>query len=180
LRDFSPAKLTSTHTRVCVCCVLCFVLQPTTRRLYLFFSGRNFFQFYNNMTDGYLRFISTVGQMPVPFFFRVVIFSGCNLNLPKNMASQMTVPFFSGSKFFRSYVSTIIGARVKIRTPITTPKNYKFFWVMKDAAKPNCILPVGDDGSLIGSHSSGDIVIKINRESEYNSNLQIGMALSIK
>ncbi len=31
---------------------------------------------------------------------------------------------FSGSIFFRSYVSTIIGARVKIRTPIMTWKNY--------------------------------------------------------
>jgi hypothetical protein len=29
---------------------------------------------------------------------------------------------FSGSNFFQSYVSTIIGARVKIRTPITTRK----------------------------------------------------------
>ncbi len=35
-----------------------------------------------------------------------------------------TVPFFSGSIFFWSYVSTIIGARVKIWTPITTQKNY--------------------------------------------------------
>jgi hypothetical protein len=52
---------------------------------------------------------------------------------------------------------------------------------MNDAAKPDCILPKGDDGSLNGGHSSGElIVIKINRESEYNSNLQIGMALSIK
>jgi hypothetical protein len=31
--------------------------------------GRNFFQFCNNTTDGYLRFISTVGQTTVPFFF---------------------------------------------------------------------------------------------------------------
>ncbi len=47
---------------VCVYCVLCFVLQPMTRQLYLFFSGCNFFQFCNNWcsyfdtTDGYLRF----------------------------------------------------------------------------------------------------------------------------
>ncbi len=32
--------------------------------------------------------------------------------------------FFSGSNFFWSYISTIIGTRVKIRTPITTKKNY--------------------------------------------------------
>jgi hypothetical protein len=113
---------------VCVCCVLCFVLQPKTRRLYLFFSGHNFFQFCNNWcsyfdaTDGNLRFISTVGQMTVPFFFRVAFCSGCNLNPPKNMASQTTVPFFSGSIFFRSYVSTIIGARVKIQTQIRPKK----------------------------------------------------------
>ncbi len=40
------------------------------------------------------------------------------------MAGQTTVPFFSGSNFFQSYVSTIIGAHVKIQTPITTQKNY--------------------------------------------------------
>jgi hypothetical protein len=52
---------------------------------------------------------------------------------------------------------------------------------MNDAAKPDCILPIGDDGSLNGGRSSGElIVIKINAESEYNSNLQIGMAVLIK
>ncbi len=52
---------------------------------------------------------------------------------------------------------------------------------MKDAAKPNCILPVGDNGSLNGGTSSGElIIIEINTESEYNSNLQIGMELSNK
>ncbi len=44
---------------------------------------------------------------------------------------------------------------------------------MNNAAKPNCILPIGDDGSLNGG-------VKINMESEYNSNLQIGITLSIK
>jgi hypothetical protein len=53
--------------------------------------------------------------------------------------------------------------------------------MMNDAAKPNCILPIGDDGSLNGGRSSGKlIVIKINMESEYNNNLQIGLALSIE
>jgi hypothetical protein len=53
--------------------------------------------------------------------------------------------------------------------------------VINDAAKPDCILPIGDDGSSNMGCSSGKlVVIKINRESEYNSNLQIGMALSIK
>ncbi len=52
---------------------------------------------------------------------------------------------------------------------------------MNDAAKPDCIFPIGEDGSSNGGHSSGEIiVIKINTEKEYNSNLQIGMALSIK
>jgi hypothetical protein len=51
---------------------------------------------------------------------------------------------------------------------------------MNDVAKPDCILPIGDDGSLNGGLSSSKlIIIKINMESEYNSNLQIGMALSI-
>ncbi len=45
---------------------------------------------YFDKTDGYLRFISTVGQTTVPFFSQVVIFSGCNLN----PLGQTTVPFF--------------------------------------------------------------------------------------
>ncbi len=50
-----------------------------------------------------------------------------------------------------------------------------------NAAKPDCILPIGDDGSSNGGCSSGELtVIEINTESEYNSNLQIGMKLSIK
>jgi hypothetical protein len=48
---------------------------------------------------------------------------------------------------------------------------YSFFFglgVMNDAAEPNCILPIGDNGSLNGGRSSGElIIIKINRESEY-------------
>ncbi len=40
--------------------------------------------------------------------------------------------------------------------------------VMNDAAEPNYILPIGDDGSLNGGCSSGElIVIKINTEKEY-------------
>ncbi len=40
--------------------------------------------------------------------------------------------------------------------------------VMNDAAEPNYILPIGDDGSLNGGCSSGKlIIIKINTESEY-------------
>ncbi len=50
---------------------------------------------YFDTTDGYLRFISTVGQTTVHFFFRVVIFSGGS----KNIAGQRTVPFFSGRNF---------------------------------------------------------------------------------
>ncbi len=36
---------------------------------------------------------------------------------------------------------------------------------MNDAAKPDCILPVGDDGSLNGGRSSGKLIII--KESEY-------------
>jgi hypothetical protein len=40
--------------------------------------------------------------------------------------------------------------------------------MMNDAAEPNCILPIGDDGSLNGGRSSGKlIIIEINMESEY-------------
>jgi hypothetical protein len=53
--------------------------------------------------------------------------------------------------------------------------------VMNDAAMPDCILPIGDNGFSNGGCFSGKlIVIEINMESEYNSNLQIGMTLSIK
>ncbi len=39
---------------------------------------------------------------------------------------------------------------------------------MNDAAEPDCILPMGDDGWLNGGPSSGELVIiKINTESEY-------------
>ncbi len=52
---------------------------------------------------------------------------------------------------------------------------------MNNAAKPDCILQIGDDGSSNEGCSSGKlIIIEINTESEYNSNLQIGMELSIK
>ncbi len=96
---------------VSVCVVLCVLCSNQRPDDCTFFSGRDFFQFCNNwcpyydMTDGYLRFISTVGQTTVPFFSGS-IFSGCNLNPPKNIAGQMTVPFFSGSIFFQ-VISTI-------------------------------------------------------------------------
>ncbi len=45
-----------------------------------------------------------------------------------------------------------------------------------DAAKLDCTLLIGDDGSLNEGRSSGELMItEINMESEYNSNLQIGM-----
>ncbi len=45
-----------------------------------------------------------------------------------------------------------------------------------DAAKPDCTLLIGDDGSLNEGRSFGELMVtKINTESEYNSNLQIGM-----
>jgi hypothetical protein len=50
-----------------------------------------------------------------------------------------------------------------------------------NAAKPDCTLPIGNDGSLNEGCSSGELIgTKINTKSEYNSNLQIGMELSIK
>jgi hypothetical protein len=50
-----------------------------------------------------------------------------------------------------------------------------------DAAKPDCTLPIGDVGSLNERRSSHELIVaKINTESEYNSNLQIGMELLIK
>ncbi len=50
-----------------------------------------------------------------------------------------------------------------------------------NAAKPDCTLPIGDDGSLNEGHSSGELIgTKVKTENEYNSNLQIGMELSMK
>jgi hypothetical protein len=50
-----------------------------------------------------------------------------------------------------------------------------------DAAKPDCTLPLGGDDSLNEGRSSGELIVtKINTKSNYNSNLQIGMELSIK
>jgi hypothetical protein len=51
-----------------------------------------------------------------------------------------------------------------------SPSPWFFFGLgaMNDAAKSNCILTIGDDGSLNGSCSSGKfIIIEINTESEY-------------
>ncbi len=85
---------------VSVCVVFCVLCSNRWPDDCTFFSGCNFFQFCNNWcsyfdtTDSYLRFISTVGQTTVPFYGGVVIFSGCNLNPPKNIAGQTTVPFF--------------------------------------------------------------------------------------
>jgi hypothetical protein len=35
--------------------------------------------------------------------------------------------------------------------------------VTKDAAKSNCVLPIGDDGSLNGRCSSSELIVKINK-----------------
>jgi hypothetical protein len=49
-----------------------------------------------------------------------------------------------------------------------------------NAAKPDCTLPIGDDGSSNEARSFGKLIsTEINTESEYNSNLQIGMELSM-
>ncbi len=75
----------------------------------------------------------------------------------------------------------LVNERFVINELVTISMVFFGLGVMNDAAKPNCILPIGDDGSSNGAHSSGKlIVIKINTESDYNSNLQIGMELSIK
>ncbi len=75
----------------------------------------------------------------------------------------------------------LVNERFVINEFVTISMVFLGLGVMNDAAKPDCILLKGDDGSLNGGRSSGElIVIKINMESKYNRNLQIGMALSIK
>ncbi len=74
-------------------------------------------------------------------------------------------------------VSLKVNQRFVINKLVTISVVFFGLGVMNNAAKPDCILPIGDDGSLNGGCSSGElIIIKINTESEYNSNLQIGMA----
>jgi hypothetical protein len=74
-----------------------------------------------------------------------------------------------------------VNERFVINKLVTISMVFFRLGVMNNAAKPDCILPIGDNGSSNGGRSSSElIVIKINTESEYNSNLQIGMALSIK
>jgi hypothetical protein len=72
----------------------------------------------------------------------------------------------------------LVNERFVINKLVTISMGFFGLGVMNNAAKPNCILPIGDDGSLYGGCSFGKlIVIRINTESEINSNLQIGMAL---
>ncbi len=78
-------------------------------------------------------------------------------------------------------VSLKVNERFVINELVTISMIFFGLGVMNNAAKPDCIPPIRDDGSLNGGRSSGKlIVIEINTESEYNSSLQIGMALSIK
>ncbi len=63
---------------------------------------------YFDTTDGYLRFISIVGQTTVPFFPVVNFSSGS-----KNIAVQTIVPFLCSHFFW-----VVIGVRILIRTPI--------------------------------------------------------------
>ncbi len=75
----------------------------------------------------------------------------------------------------------LINERFVINKLVTISIIFFGLGVMINAAISNCILLIGDDGSLNGGRFSGELnVIKINTEYEYNSNLQIGMALSIK
>ncbi len=46
---------------------------------------------------------------------------------------------------------------------LPSPSFFFGLGVTNNTAKPDCVLPIGDDGSLNGGHSSGElIVIKIN------------------
>ncbi len=82
---------------------------------------------------------------------------------------------------YRARWLPLVNEKFVINKLVTISMVFFGLGVMNDAAKPNCIFTIGDDSSSNGGRSSGElIVIKINTESEYNSNLQIGMALSIK
>ena len=71
--------------------------------------------------------------------------------------------------------------KVVINELVTISMVFFGLGVMNNAAKPDCILPIGDDGSSNEGRSSSKLIVtKINTKSNYNSNLQIGMELSIK
>ena len=75
----------------------------------------------------------------------------------------------------------LVNERFVINELVTISMVFFGLGVMNNDAKPDCILPIGDNGSLNGGCSSSELIaIKIKMEREYNSNLQIGMALSIK
>ncbi len=75
----------------------------------------------------------------------------------------------------------LVNERFVINKLVTISIVFFGLGVINDAAKPDFILPIGDNGSLNGGRSSGElIIIEINTESEYNGKLQIGMELSIK
>jgi hypothetical protein len=59
------------------------------------------------------------------------------------------------------FLSSMKGSSSTNRSPF--PSFYFGLGVTNDAAKPDCIIPTGDDGSLYEGHSSGElIVIQIN------------------
>ncbi len=83
-------------------CVLCFVFcAPTDDQMTVpCFSGRNFFQSFVIIGVRILTQQMVIWDLFQPLarwlylFFPVIIFSGCNLNPPKNIAGQTTVLFF--------------------------------------------------------------------------------------
>jgi hypothetical protein len=92
---------------------------------------------------------------------------------------MLTIKLPFATVMLDDFLSSMKGLSLTNRSP--SPSFFFQLGAMNDAAKPICILPIGDNGySNQGPSFSELIVIEINMESEYNSNLQIGMELSIK
>ncbi len=104
------------------------------------------------------------------------------MNHPCHDWNKRMLTIIQNSSFnYRARWLPLVNERFVINKLVTISMVSFGLGVMNDAAKPNCILPIGDDGSLNGGRSSSKlIIVEINTQSEYNSNLQIGMELSIK
>ena len=68
----------------------------------------------------------------------------------------------------KRYSLCLVNERFIINELVTISMVFFGLGVMNDTAKSNCILTIGDDGSLNGGCSSSKlIIIEINTESEY-------------
>ncbi len=91
------------------------------------------------------------------------------MNHPCRDWNKRMLPIIQNTSFnSRAWWLPLINERFIINELVTISMDFFGLSVMNDAAESNCILPIGDDGSLNGGCSSEEFFInKINMESEY-------------